>query len=149
MITTDDPMPRFRAICGFPSSLVRTNSVARIETTSRAHRDGERDPQDHPSEDGPDVGLEEVRAHSGDVSHVVTHRIGDRGRVAGIVFGDPGFHLPDEVRPDVGGFRVDPAAHAGKKRNRARAEAESSKDRENLVLDDCLGHPEGARVDEE
>ncbi len=68
-----------------------------------------------------DVGLEDVGAHARDVAHVVAHVIGDNTGVAGVVLGDAGFDLANEVRTDVGGLGVDAAAHTGEQGNRAGA----------------------------
>ena len=59
-----------------------------------------------------DIGLEDIGSHPGHVPHVVAHVVRDRRRVAGIVLGDAGFDLPDQVGADVGGLGEDAAAHA-------------------------------------
>ncbi len=70
------------------------------------------------SDDGADVGLEEVGAHAGDVTDVVAHVVGDDGRIAGIVLGDTGLDLADQVGADVGGLGVDAAADTGEEGDR-------------------------------
>ena len=90
---------------------------------------GERDRRD----DRADVRLEEVGAHAGDVADVVADVVGDGGRVAGVVLGDAGFDLADEVGADVGGLGVDAAADAGEQRDRRGAEAEGGEDLERVV----------------
>ena len=62
------------------------------------------------------VGLIEVSAHAGHVTHVVTHIVGDGSGVAGIVLGDTGLYLTDEVGAHVSGLGIDTAAHTGKQR---------------------------------
>ena len=66
---------------------------------------------------------------------VVADVVGDDRRVAGIVFGDSRFHLPDEVGAHVRGLGVDAAADTGEERDRGGAEAESRQDLEHLVLE--------------
>ena len=58
--------------------------------------------------EGTDIRLEQVCTHSGNVSNVVSNVVGDRGWVPGVVFGNTGLDLADEVSTDIGGFRVDP-----------------------------------------
>ena len=69
---------------------------------------GDGDGGDH----GAAVGLEDVRAHASDVTHVVPDIVGDDAGVAGIIFRDARFHLADEVRAHVGALGEDAAAHA-------------------------------------
>ena len=76
------------------------------------------------------VALEQVGAHAGDVADVVAHVVGDGGRVAGVVLGDAGLDLADEVGADVGGLGVDAAADAGEQRDRRGAEPEGGDDLE-------------------
>ena len=47
-----------------------------------------------------------------DVADVVTHVIGNRGRVTGIVFGNPLLDLTDQIRTDIRRFGEDTTAHA-------------------------------------
>ena len=76
--------------------------------------------------DGRDrVGLEQVGGHAGAVADVVAHVVGDDGRVARVVLGDPGLDLADEVGADVGGLRVDAAAEAGEDGDQRATEGEA------------------------
>ena len=77
---------------------------------------GDRDGGDH----GAAVRLEDVRAHASDVTHVVTHVVGDDAWVTGIVFRNARFHLADEVRADVSALGVMPPPT---RENRATEEA--------------------------
>ncbi len=79
------------------------------------------------------VRLEEVGAHAGDVADVVAHVVGDGGRVAGVVLGDAGLHLADEVGADVGGLGVDAAAHAAEQGDGRAAEAVGRDDLEGVI----------------
>src|SRR5690606_8010196 len=74
------------------------------------------------------VRLVQVRAHAGHVADVVANVIGDRGGVAGVVFGNAGLDLADQVRADVGGLGVNPAADAGEQGLRAGAHAVAEHD---------------------
>ena len=71
------------------------------------------------------VGIEQVRAHAGDVANVVANVVRDDGGVAGIVFGDAEFDLADKVRADIGRLGEDTAACLCKQGQRARAKAEA------------------------
>ena len=75
-----------------------------------------------------DIGLEEVSAHTGDVTNVVTDVIGDDSGVAGVVLGDTGFDLADEVGADVGSLGVYAAADTGEQRDGRCAEGEAEED---------------------
>ena len=70
-------------------------------------------------------GFEDVRAAAGAVADVVADEVRDDGGIAGIVFGDAGFDLADEVGAYVGGLGVDAAAELGEERNERGAEAEA------------------------
>ncbi len=88
-------------------------------------RAGEEDRgQHHRGDDGDRIGLEQVGGHAGAVADIVTHVVGDRGRIARIVFRDSGLHLADQVATDVGALREDAAAETGEDRNQRSAEAE-------------------------
>src|SRR3546814_18015285 len=65
--------------------------------------------------------------------HVVAHVVSDRRGVAGVVLGDAGFDLADEVGADVGGLGVDAAAYAGEQRDGAGAEPKRGEDAERVV----------------
>ena len=75
--------------------------------------------------DGADVGLEQVGAHSGHVAHVVAHVIGDYGGISRVVLGDARFNFADQVRAHVGGLGVDAAADPREEGDGGRAEAEA------------------------
>ncbi len=53
----------------------------------------------------------QVGPHAGDVSHVVTHVIGNHSRIARVVFGNPSLHLAHEVRAHISALGKDPPAH--------------------------------------
>ena len=81
--------------------------------------------EDHGSDDGAHVGLEQVRAHAGHVADVVADVVGDGGRVQRVVLRDARFDLAHQVRADVGGLGVDAAAHAGEQRDGGGAQREA------------------------
>ena len=93
---------------------------------------GERHQGDR-GEDRPGVRLEQVGTHAGHVAHVVAHVVGDGGRVAGVVLGDAGLHLADQVGTDVGGLGVDATTNPAEQGDRAGAEAVGGQDLECLV----------------
>ncbi len=80
--------------------------------------------EQHHGDRGDGVGLEQIRCHTGAVANVVANIVGDHGRVAGVILGDSGLDLPDEVGPDVGGLREDAAAEPGEDRDQRTAEGE-------------------------
>ncbi len=80
--------------------------------------------QDHRRDDRHLVALEDVGGHARAVADVVADVVRDRGRVARVVLRDVLLDLPDEVRADVGGLRVDAAADAHEERQQGTAEAE-------------------------
>ena len=75
--------------------------------------------QDHRDADGDDIGFEQVGGHAGAVADIVADVVGDDGRVAGIVLGNSGLDLADQVGADVGGLGEDAAAETGEDRDRA------------------------------
>ena len=77
------------------------------------------------------VGLEKVGGHAGAVTDVVADVVGNRRRVARIVFRNAGFHLADEVAADVRTLGEDAAAETGEDRDQRSAEAER---------DECIDH---------
>ena len=86
--------------------------------------------QHHGGEHGGHVGTEEICTHAGDVAHVVAHVVGDGRGIAGIILGDSGLDLADEVSSDVGGLGVDAAAHAGEEGDRLGSEGEAGQNLE-------------------
>jgi hypothetical protein len=69
--------------------------------------------QHHGGDNRHGVGFEQVGCHAGAVTHVVTHVVGDHGRVARIIFGDAGFDLAYQVGTDVSALGEDTAAKTG------------------------------------
>ena len=70
------------------------------------------------------IGLEQVGRHAGAIADIVTDIVGDCGRVARIVFRNPGFDLADEVAADIGALSEDTASQTGEDRDQRGAEAE-------------------------
>jgi len=62
-------------------------------------------------------GAEEIGAHTGDVTDVVTDVVRDGGGVPWVVLGDTRDHLTGEVGADVGSLGVDAAADAAEERD--------------------------------
>ena len=94
------------------------------------------DAEDDRGDEGDLVGLEQVGGHAGAVAHVVAHVVGDRRRVARVVFGDAGFDLADQVGADVGRLGEDAAADSQEQRQQRAAEAEADQDGRCGVLED-------------
>ena len=76
------------------------------------------------SEDGAAVAFVQVGTHSGHVTHVVAHIVGDSGGVTRVVFGDARLDFAHKVGAHVGRLRIDAAAHTGEKRLRTSTHAE-------------------------
>ena len=83
------------------------------------------DAQDHGGHDRDFVALEDVGGHAGAVADVVADVVGNRGGVAGIVFGNALLELADQVGADVGRLGVDAAADAHEQGQQRAAEAEA------------------------
>ena len=136
--------PMSRACWGLPPSLVRTKKVPTIEQTipapamtrgmmtgptlASARNGVEAERQDHRADDRTDEGLEKVGAHAGDVTDVVTDVVGDDSGVAGVILGEAGLDLADEVGADVRGLGVDAAADTREERDRGGTHRESGDD---------------------
>ena len=82
--------------------------------------------QHHGGADGDDIGLEQIGGHAGAVADIVADIVGDHGRVAGIVLGDAGLDLADQVGADVGGLGEDAAAETREDRDQRGAEGEAT-----------------------
>ena len=78
----------------------------------------------HRSEDGAAIGFVKVGAHTGDVTHVVTHIVGNGGRVAGIILRDVLLDLAHDVSAHVGRLGIDTAADTGEEGLRRGAHSE-------------------------
>ena len=94
------------------------------------------DAEDDRRHQGDLVALEQVGGHAGAVAHVVAHVVGDGGRVAGVVLGDAGLDLADEVGADVGRLGEDAAADPQEQGEQRAAEAEADEDGRAGVLED-------------
>ncbi len=88
------------------------------------HRE-DRDAEDHRADVLGRGRLEEVRAATGAVAHVVADEVGDDRGVARVVLGDARLDLADEVRAEIGGLRVDTAAELREQRDERGAEPEA------------------------
>ena len=82
-------------------------------------------PEGGGGDDGADVGLEEVGAHAGDVTDVVTNVVRDHGRVVRGVLVEASLDLADEISAAISGLRVNAAADAREERDRGAAGTEA------------------------
>ena len=80
--------------------------------------------EDHRRTDGDDIGFEQIGGHAGAVADIVADVVGDDGGVAGVVLGNSGLDLADEVGADVGGLGEDAAAETREDRDQRGAEGE-------------------------
>ena len=78
----------------------------------------------HGGDDRHRVGFEQISGHSGAIADIVADIIGDRRRIAGIVLGNAGFDLADEIGADIGALGENAAAETGEDRNQRCAETE-------------------------
>ena len=60
--------------------------------------------QHHGGDQRDGVGFEQVGGHAGAVADVVTHVVGDHGRVARVVFRNTGLDLAHQISADVSAF---------------------------------------------
>ena len=88
-------MPTPRAIRANRMSLIQV-AGSKIAAMCRAENDGRHERNF--------VGLENVGGHTRAVTDVVANVVGDRGGVAGIVFGDSCFDLPTRSAPTSAAF---------------------------------------------
>ena len=80
--------------------------------------------ENHRRNDGDGIGFKKVRCHAGAVADVVADVVGNRCRIARIVFGYAGFDLADKIAADVGALREDAASETCEDRNQRGAETE-------------------------
>ena len=89
-------------------------------------RAGEEDrPQQHGRDEGDGVGFEQVGRHAGAVADIVADIVRDHGGVAGIVLGNAGLDLADQVGAHVRPLGEDAAAETGEDRDQGRAERQA------------------------
>ena len=91
------------------------------------------DTEDHRADVLGRGGLEQVGAAAGAVADVVADEVRHHARVPGVVLGDALLDLADEVRTDVGGLRVDPAAELGEEGDERGAEPEADDEERGVV----------------
>ena len=103
---------------------------------SRSTGEGE-DAEQHHGDRGDRVGLEQVGRHAGAVADVVADVVGDHGRVARVVLGNPGLDLADQVGADVGGLGEDAAAEPGEDGDQRAAEAEADQRVDRVLVACC------------
>ncbi len=113
-------------------AMMATPPIASGRSDEVGRREAQR-AEEHDGDGRHGVGLEEVGRHAGAVADVVADVVGDHGRVARVVLGDPGLDLPDEVGADVGGLREDPAAEPCEDRDQRAAEGEADQARGRLL----------------
>ena len=130
-------MPKVQRIRG---KMVYCNRTASL-TLGRA------DAQQHHGHRAGDVAVEDVRAHSGDIAHVVAHVVGDHGGVAGVILWDADLNLADEVGSDVGRLRVNSTAGLRQQRQRRSSEAESEHNVRVLGQEIYEVHPDHGNAD--
>ena len=100
-------------------------SSGRLISASRPSAVAVRDEQGgehHRRTDGDDIGFEQIGGHAGAVADIVTDVVGDDRGVAGVVLGDSGLDLADQVGADVGGLGEDAAAETREDRDQRGAE---------------------------
>ncbi len=92
------------------------------------------DAEQHHGDRGDRVGLEQIGGHAGAVADVVADVVGDHGRVARIVLGDPGLDLADQVGADVSRLGEDAAAETGEDGDQRATEAEADQRVDGLLV---------------
>ncbi len=87
----------------------------------------------HARNDGADIGLKEIRAHSSDVTDVVTDVVRDNRRVSRVILRDTRFDFSDQVRTYVCSLGKDSAANTSEESNGRRTQREAADNRDNAV----------------
>ncbi len=95
----------------------------------------------HGGDHGDGVGLEEVGRHAGAIADIVADVVGDGRRVAGIVLGNAGFDLADEIGADIGTLGEDTAAETREDRDQRGAETEGDEGVDDLAAVGRRAHP--------
>ena len=78
-------------------------------------------------DDGTDITLKKVSAHTGDVADVVTDVVSNNRGIARVIFRNTSFYFADQVRSNVSSFGINTAADTGKERDGRGAEREAEK----------------------
>ena len=91
-------------------------------------RDGQRGGDGHRGDHGVAIGFEKIRAHTGDIAHVVAHVVGDDTRVTRIVLRDTRFDFAHEVGTDVGCLGENASADTVENGDERRAHGEAVDD---------------------
>ncbi len=87
--------------------------------------------QHHGGHHGHHIGLEQIGRHAGAVADIVADIVGDGGGIAGIVLGNAGLDLANQIAADIGALGEDAAAETGEDGDQRGAEAER---------DQCIDH---------
>ena len=103
--------------------------------------------QHHRRHDGHRVSLEQVGGHAGAIADVVADIVGDGRRIAGIVLGNAGLDLADEIGADVRALGEDAAAKPGEDRNQRGAEAERDQRVDRLSVGDAMAKNAGENAE--
>ena len=103
----------------------RQEERAHLRRNRRVHRSVSGDAERGARKNRTAVRFVQVGAHPRDVADVVADVVRDGGRVAAVVFRNPGFDFTDQVGADVRGLRVDAAADASEQRLRRGAHPEA------------------------
>ena len=73
------------------------------------------------------IGFKKIGRHTRTVTHIVTHIVGNRSRVSGVVFRDTRFNLTYQVSSHISAFSEDATAEPRKNRNQAAAKTQGHK----------------------
>ena len=95
-----------------------------INNRRRIARDGERADQNR-ADQTDRVSFENVRRHAGAIADIIADVIGDRGRIARIIFFETALDFSDKIRADVRGFCVNTAAESRENADQTRAQGET------------------------
>ena len=103
----------------------KARAYQREEHPRRAEDAVQRRAQHHRADILRGGGFEQVRAAPRAIAHVVSHKVGDDGRVPRVVLWNTRLDLAHEVGAHVSGLRIDAAAQLCEKRHQRCAEAET------------------------
>jgi hypothetical protein len=82
--------------------------------------------QNHRRDNSHGIGFKQVCGHAGAIADIVANVVGDRCRVAWIIFRNAGFNLADQIAANVSALGEDAAAQTRKDRDQRSAETQSN-----------------------
>ena len=99
---------------------------------------------------GAHIGLEEVGAHAGDIPDIVANVVCDHRRITRVILRNARLDLANQIRPDIGGLRIDAATDASEQGDRRSAEPDGGNDRHPVIaVEHIAEEPDAEREPEQ